>query len=97
MIRVIEIFFSLFLFFIFIIPFLIISILVFFYSPDSILFWSKRIGLDNKIFEMPKFRTMKLNTPDVATHLLKDSSQYITKVGFFLRKKSLDELPQLWL
>ena len=96
MTRILDIIFSLFLFFIFIIPILIISILIFIYSPGSVLFWSSRIGRDNIIFNMPKFRTMKLNTPDVATHLLEDSSKYITKIGFFLRKKSLDELPQLW-
>ena len=96
MTRILDIIFSLFLFLIFIIPILIISILIFIYSPGSVLFWSRRIGRDNIVFHMPKFRTMKLNAPDVATHLLKDSSKYITKIGYFLRKKSLDELPQLW-
>jgi O-antigen biosynthesis protein WbqP len=58
--------------------------------------WSIRVGKDNVLFKMPKFRTMHLNTPVVATHLLKNPSQYLTSIGLFLRKTSLDEIPQLW-
>ncbi len=58
--------------------------------------WSKRIGKNNQVFLMPKFRTMKADTPNVATHLLVNPDQHITKVGSFLRKTSLDELPQIW-
>lgn len=65
-------------------------------SPGPIIYWSNRIGKDNKIFKMPKFRTMKINTPALATHLMNDSSQYLTPIGSFLRKTSLDEIPQLW-
>ena len=76
--------------------FLFAAILVRFTSSGPIIFWSKRFGKDGKIFVMPKFRTMKINTPDIATDKLDDPTQYITKAGSILRKFSLDELPQLW-
>ncbi len=60
------------------------------------LYWSQRMGILNHLFSMPKFRSMKLNTPQVATHLLNDPDLYLTYVGKFLRKSSLDEIPQLW-
>ena len=60
------------------------------------LYWSSRIGRRNQLFQMPKFRTMKVGTPAVATHLLSDPDRYLTPIGSFLRKSSLDELPQLW-
>jgi O-antigen biosynthesis protein WbqP len=65
-------------------------------SKGPALYWSIRVGRCNIIFMMPKFRTMQIGTPAVATHLLSDSGQYLTPVGSFLRKSSLDELPQLW-
>jgi O-antigen biosynthesis protein WbqP len=77
-------------------PFLIISFLIKFTSPGPIFFCSDRIGKNNALFKMPKFRTMYLNTPTIATHLLKDPSLYLTPIGSFLRKTSLDEIPQLW-
>jgi len=77
-------------------PMLIIAILAKLTSPGPILYWSDRVGVDNKIFKMPKFRTMRIDTPAVATHLLKDPDAYLTPIGHFIRKTSLDELPQLW-
>ena len=71
-------------------------LLVRFTSPGPALYWSDRYGKKNIIFQMPKFRTMQTNTPIVATHLLQDPQQHLTCVGGFLRKVSLDELPQLW-
>ena len=65
-------------------------------SRGPTLYWSDRVGMRNIIFKMPKFRTMKVGAPAVATHLLSDSRQFLTPVGSFLRKSSLDELPQLW-
>lgn len=65
-------------------------------SKGPALYWSDRVGKANLIFKMPKFRTMQVGTPVVATHLLFDSNKYLTPVGSFLRKSSLDELPQLW-
>jgi O-antigen biosynthesis protein WbqP len=65
-------------------------------SPGPVLHWSKRVGRRNVIFLMPKFRTMRIDTPQVATHLLASPDAFITPVGKFLRKTSLDELPQLW-
>ncbi len=65
-------------------------------SPGPVLYWSDRVGIDNVIFKMPKFRTMRVGTPAVATHLLQNPEKYVTPVGTFLRKSSLDELPQLW-
>lgn len=65
-------------------------------SKGPILYWSVRIGERNTRFKMPKFRTMRTDTPEVATHLLNDPSTYLTPIGRFLRKTSLDELPQLW-
>lgn len=77
-------------------PMLVISILVKMSSKGSVLYWSDRIGKNNKIFKMPKFRTMKIDTPAVATHLMKNPETYCTPIGSFLRKSSLDELPQLY-
>ncbi len=71
-------------------------VLVRFTSRGPILYWSDRVGRANQIFKMPKFRTMKVDTPAVATHLLTDPKQFLTPIGSFLRKSSLDELPQLW-
>ncbi|WP_374079949.1 sugar transferase [Bdellovibrio bacteriovorus] len=65
-------------------------------SKGPALHWSKRIGVNNNIFLMPKFRSMRIDTPQVATHLLTDPRQYLTPVGNFIRKTSLDELPQLF-
>ena len=81
---------------IFCVPLLLVVIAVRLTSKGSALYWSDRVGQNNKIFKMPKFRTMRLSTPVVATHLLADASSYLTPVGSFLRKSSLDELPQLW-
>jgi len=72
-----------------------ITILVSITSNGPVLYWSKRVGRDETIFSMPKFRTMRIDTPEVATHLLKESGSYLTPVGSFLRKTSLDEIPQL--
>lgn len=75
---------------------LLIAVAVRYSSPGPILHWSKRIGQDNSIFRMPKFRSMQIDAPQVATHLLHDSTNWITPIGRLLRKTSLDELPQLW-
>lgn len=77
-------------------PFVIVWILVKITSPGPAIHWSKRIGKNNVIFLMPKFRTMRIDTPQLATHLLGDGKKYLTPVGSFLRKSSLDEIPQLW-
>lgn len=77
-------------------PFLIVLLAVRFTSPGTVLYWSDRVGRNNIIFKMPKFRTMRIDTPAVATHLLANPEQYLTPIGSFLRKSSLDELPQLW-
>jgi O-antigen biosynthesis protein WbqP len=77
-------------------PFCILAILVWLTSPGPILYWSKRVGRYGVIFEMPKFRSMRIDAPEVATHLLGDPKKWLTPVGDFLRKSSLDELPQLW-
>ena len=77
-------------------PFLIFAVIIKLTSKGPVLYWSDRVGKDNKIFEMAKFRTMRVDTPSVATHLFKDAQRYITLVGSFLRKFSLDELPQLF-
>lgn len=65
-------------------------------SPGPALYWSDRVGRHNRIFRMPKFRSMRIDTPAVATHLLQNPEQWLTPIGSFLRKSSLDELPQLW-
>ena len=65
-------------------------------SPGPILYWSDRVGRNNQIFKMPKFRSMRTGTPAVATHLLENPDVWVTPIGSFLRKSSLDELPQLW-
>ena len=77
-------------------PFIIIALLVRFTSPGPIFYWSDRVGRANRIFKMPKFRSMRIDTPEVATHLLTDAAHWLTPIGAFLRKSSLDELPQLW-
>jgi O-antigen biosynthesis protein WbqP len=65
-------------------------------SRGPVLYWSDRVGQGNRIFRMPKFRSMRTDTPAMATHLLTSPEQYLTPIGSFLRKTSLDELPQLW-
>lgn len=77
-------------------PLFLIFIAVRLSSKGPALYWSDRIGRNNCIFSMPKFRSMRTDTPAVATHLLADPQTYLTPIGSFLRKSSLDELPQLW-
>lgn len=79
-----------------IIPVMIVAAMVRITSHGPIVYWSNRVGRKNAIFKMPKFRTMRVDTPAVATHLLTNPDQYLTPVGSFLRRSSLDELPQLW-
>jgi len=78
------------------IPMIAVAIAVRVTSKGPALYWSKRVGRGNHLFSMPKFRTMRIDTPVVATHLLSDPSKHLTPIGSFLRKTSLDELPQLW-
>jgi O-antigen biosynthesis protein WbqP len=81
---------------VFALPFVVIAVLVRATSPGPALHWSDRVGRENRLFKMPKFRSMRIDTPAVATHLMSDAAQYLTPVGSFLRRSSLDELPQLW-
>ena len=79
-----------------VLPIASIALLVKLTSKGSVLYWSNRVGRNNRIFRMPKFRSMRVGTPPVATHLLADPSAHLTPIGGLLRKSSLDELPQLW-
>lgn len=81
---------------VFALPLSFLALLVKLTSKGPVIYWSDRVGRNNAIFRMPKFRTMRTDTPAVATHLLKDPDAYLTSIGPFLRKTSLDELPQLW-
>lgn len=78
------------------VPLLAIALIVRLTSRGPALYWSERVGRQNQLFRMPKFRTMRVETPAVATHLLADPAAHLTSVGGLLRKTSLDELPQLW-
>ncbi|KMQ80369.1 Lipid carrier : UDP-N-acetylgalactosaminyltransferase [Candidatus Burkholderia pumila] len=77
-------------------PIAIVTLAVRLTSPGPVLYWSDRVGRNNSIFRMPKFRSMRGGTPAVATHLLSDPKAHLTPIGNFLRKSSLDELPQIW-
>ena len=94
--RVFDIIMALIALFLVFVPMLFIALLVKLTSRGTVLYWSNRVGKNNVIFRMPKFRTMKTDTPAVATHLLTDPDHYLTPIGVFLRKSSLDELPQLF-
>jgi O-antigen biosynthesis protein WbqP len=78
------------------VPVLLVAMAVRLTSTGPALYWSDRVGRNNVVFKMPKFRSMRVGTPAVATHLLADARSHLTPIGFFLRKSSLDELPQLW-
>ena len=78
------------------VPMLLVFLAVRLTSPGPAMYWSDRVGRHNAIFKMPKFRSMRVDTPAVATHLLADAKSHLTPIGSFLRKSSLDELPQLW-
>jgi O-antigen biosynthesis protein WbqP len=80
----------------FALPLLLVAIAVRLTSSGPALYWSDRVGKNNKIFRMPKFRSMRTDTPAVATHLLSDPRSFLTPIGSFLRRSSLDELPQVW-
>lgn len=94
--RTFDLLLGILLLILFLIPLTLIAIAVRLTSPGPALHWSKRVGRNNLIFKMPKFRTMKIETPQVATHLLADPNQHLTPIGGFLRKSSLDEIPQLF-
>ncbi len=81
---------------VFALPMLIAAIAIKLTSPGPVLYWSDRIGAGNCVFSMPKFRSMLIDTPAVATHLLTEGANYLTPIGGFLRRTSIDELPQLW-
>lgn len=93
--RLFDFIMSIFLLVIFSVPILFVALMVKLTSRGPVLYWSDRVGKNNTIFRMPKFRTMKIDTPAVATHLLTNPDRFLTPIGKFLRKSSLDELPQL--
>ena len=94
--RIANIILAVFLLMLLFFPILIISLLVYISSGRPVLYWSDRIGKEGSIFSMPKFRTMRNNTPEIATHKLDDPDIFLTPIGRILRKTSLDELPQIW-
>jgi O-antigen biosynthesis protein WbqP len=94
--RLFDIFYTFMVLLLLAIPMLFIALLVKLTSPGPALYWSDRVGRNNVLFKMPKFRTMRIDTPVLATHLLTNAKHWLTPVGGFLRKSSIDELPQLW-
>ena len=94
--RIFDLLLSVAILFLLAVPALLISFAVRFSSKGSTLYWSDRVGQNNKIFKMPKFRSMLIGTPAVATHLLDNPDAYLSPIGDFLRRSSLDELPQLF-
>ena len=94
--RFFDLLMSVFALVVLLIPAILVALIVRLTSKGPIIYWSDRVGQYNKIFNMPKFRTMSIDTPAVATHLMINAEQHLTPVGSFLRKSSLDELPQLW-
>ena len=94
--RIFDLGLALFASCILLLPIALVALFVKMTSKGPAVYWSDRVGMHNKIFKMPKFRTMRVDTPAVATHLLTNPKQFLTPIGSFLRKSSLDELPQLW-
>ena len=94
--RLFDLIFASILFVVFLLPMLLVAVLVRLTSNGSVFYWSNRVGKDGVIFSMPKFRSMKTNTNQVATHLMENPKSHLTLIGGFLRKTSLDELPQLF-
>jgi O-antigen biosynthesis protein WbqP len=94
--RLFDLLLAIFLLTIFALPLLLVVIAVRLTSSGPALYWSDRVGKNNKIFCMPKFRSMRTDAPEVATHLLSDPKSFLTPIGSFLRSSSLDELPQIW-
>ncbi len=94
--RLVDLTFGLIVLTVSLLPLLLIALLVHVTSPGPVIYWSDRVGRKNNVFKMPKFRSMRIDTPAVATHLLQNPDQWLTPIGSFLRKSSLDELPQLW-
>jgi O-antigen biosynthesis protein WbqP len=94
--RFFDLILGLFAGFVLLLPVLLVAMAVRLTSKGPALYWSDRVGRNNVIFKMPKFRSMRVGTPAVATHLLADAASHLTPIGSFLRKSSLDELPQLW-
>ena len=94
--RLFDLSFSIALLLLLIVPMLLIAIAIRLTSKGPALYWSERVGRNNKIFKMPKFRSMQITTPDIATHLLDNPNSYLSPIGLFLRTTSLDELPQLF-
>jgi len=94
--RAFDLFLAFIALFLLFIPLLLVALTVKVSSKGPAIYWSQRVGRQNRLFNMPKFRSMRIDTPAVATHLLADPKEYLTPIGSFLRKSSLDELPQLW-
>lgn len=94
--RLFDLLLGIFLLALFALPLFLVAIAVRLTSSGPALYWSDRVGKNNHIFQMPKFRSMKTDTPAVATHLLSDPESFLTPIGSFLRRSSLDELPQIW-
>lgn len=94
--RTIDLLLALFASLLLALPLLLIALWVKATSPGPVLYWSDRVGRNNTLFRMPKFRSMRIDAPEVATHLLQSPDQWLTPIGSFLRRSSLDELPQLW-
>ena len=93
--RLFDLILSTILIFSLLVPMLFISLLIRLTSKGPVLYWSDRVGLDNSIYKMPKFRSMKVDTPEMATHLMLNPEKFLSPIGGFLRRSSLDELPQL--
>jgi O-antigen biosynthesis protein WbqP len=94
--RLFDLFACIFLLVLFCAPFFLLLLAIKFTSNGSVFYWSTRVGKDNRHFQMPKFRTMQIGTPEVASHLLQKPADHLTPLGTFLRKTSLDEIPHLW-
>jgi O-antigen biosynthesis protein WbqP len=94
--RLMDLLLAVFAAVILVVPIALVALLVRLTSPGPALYWSDRVGRHNRLFRMPKFRSMRIDTPAVATHLLENPKAWLTPIGSFLRKSSLDELPQLW-